>query len=104
MLGAAGAEVFSVEDGAQAVAAWRHSSFDLVLMDLRMPVMDGLDAIRAIRKAEGVGLPRAPIIVISANTSPSDLEASKSAGADRHIAKPIRAETLFEAISDLMKP
>ncbi|WP_309643370.1 response regulator [Phenylobacterium sp.] len=103
MLGAAGAEVVSVEDGAQAVQAWRSGAFDLVLMDLRMPVMDGLDAIRAIRRAEGAGLPRAPIIVISANTAPGDLEASKAAGADRHIAKPVRAETLFEAISEVLE-
>ncbi len=104
MLGAAGAEVVSVEDGAQAVQAWRGGAFDLVLMDLRMPVMDGLDAIRAIRRAEGAGLPRAPIIVISANTAPGDLEASKAAGADRHIAKPVRAEALFEAISEVLAP
>ncbi|MDP3746829.1 MAG: response regulator [Phenylobacterium sp.] len=103
MLGAAGADVVSVEDGAQAVQAWRGGAFDLVLMDLRMPIMDGLDAIRAIRRAEGAGLPRAPIIVISANTSPGDLEASKAAGADRHIAKPVRAEALFEAISEVLE-
>ena len=102
MLGAAGAEVVSVENGQQAVEAWRGGAFDVVLMDLRMPVMDGLDAIRAIRKAEAPGLPRAPIIVISANTSPDDLRASNAAGADRHIGKPIRAEALFEAISGVL--
>lgn len=103
MLGAAGAEVVSVENGEQAVAAWREGDFDLVLMDLRMPVMDGLDAIRAIRRAERTGFPRAPIIVVSANTSPDDIEASASAGADRHIAKPVRAEALFEAIAEVLE-
>ncbi len=102
MLGAAGAEVTSVENGEQAVEAWRRGGFDLVLMDLRMPVMDGLTAIRAIRKAEGSGLPRAPIIVISANTSPDDLRSSTEAGADRHIGKPVRADALFEAISGVL--
>ncbi|MBP7651227.1 MAG: response regulator [Phenylobacterium sp.] len=102
MLGAAGAQVVSVENGQQAVDAWRAGAFDVVLMDLRMPVMDGLDAIRAIRKAEGGGLPRAPIIVISANTSATDVEASAAAGADRHIGKPLRAEDLFEAISGVL--
>ncbi|MBR7620675.1 response regulator [Phenylobacterium sp. 20VBR1] len=102
MLGAAGAQVISVENGQQAVDAWRAGAFDVVLMDLRMPVMDGLDAIRAIRKAEGAGLPRAPIIVISANTSETDVEASAAAGADRHIGKPLRAEQLFEAISGVL--
>lgn len=104
MLGAAGAEVVSVENGAQAVEAWRSGGFDLVLMDLRMPVMDGLDAIRAIRAAEPPGLPRAPIIVVSANTSPQDVEVSAAAGADRHIGKPIRAEALFEAIGGVLAP
>lgn len=102
MLGAAGAEVISVENGEQAVEAWRGGAFDVVLMDLRMPVMDGLDAIRAIRKAEAPGLPRAPIIVVSANTSPGDLQASTAAGADRHIGKPVRAEALFDAISGVL--
>jgi CheY-like chemotaxis protein len=102
MLGAAGAEVISVENGREAVEAWRGGAFDLVLMDLRMPVMDGLDAIRAIRKAEGAGLPRAPIIVVSANTSPDDLAASADAGADRHIGKPLRAEELFDAITGVI--
>jgi CheY-like chemotaxis protein len=103
ILGAAGAEVVSVENGADAVEAWRGGAFDLVLMDLRMPVMDGLDAIRAIRKAEGAGLPRAPIIVVSANTSPTDREASAQAGADLHIGKPLRAEELFAAISGVLE-
>ncbi len=102
MLGAAGAEVISVENGQEAVDAWRAGAFDVVLMDLRMPVMDGLEAIRAIRRAEGAGLPRAPIIVISANTSTTDVEASAAAGADRHIGKPLRAEELFEAISGVL--
>ena len=102
MLGAAGAEVISVENGQEAVDAWRNGAFDVVLMDLRMPVMDGLEAIRAIRRAEGAGLPRAPIIVISANTSTTDVEASAAAGADRHIGKPLRAEELFEAISGVL--
>lgn len=102
MLGAAGAEVISVENGQEALEAWRTGAFDVVLMDLRMPVMDGLEAIRAIRRAEGAGLPRAPIIVISANTSTTDVEASAAAGADRHIGKPLRAEELFEAISGVL--
>jgi CheY-like chemotaxis protein len=102
MLGAAGAEVVSVENGADAVEAWRGGAFDLVLMDLRMPVMDGLAAIKAIRRAEAPGLPRAPIIVISANTSPTDREASARAGADRHIGKPLKAEELFAAISEVL--
>lgn len=102
MLGAAGAEVVSVENGRDAVTAWRGGAFDLVLMDLRMPVMDGLTAIREIRASEHGGKPRAPIIVVSANTSPEDLAASSNAGADGHVGKPIRAEALFATISGVM--
>ncbi|MEH6677664.1 response regulator, partial [Phenylobacterium sp.] len=75
----------------------------LVLMDLRMPVMDGFEAIRAIRAHEAEADGRLPIIVLSANAGPEDREASAEAGADRHIAKPIRAETLFGAISEVLE-
>jgi len=103
MLDAAGIEVVSVEDGAQALEALREQAFDLVLMDLRMPVMDGFEAIRAIRAQEDEADGRLPIIVLSANAGPEDREASAQAGADRHIAKPIRAETLFGAISAVLE-
>jgi len=102
MLDAAEIEVVSVENGAEAVSALRAGAFDLVLMDLRMPVMDGLEAIAAIRAAEPPGQ-RLPIIVVSANAGPEDRDASAAAGADRHIAKPIRAETLFGAITEVME-
>ncbi len=102
MLDAAEIEVVSVENGAEAVSALRVGAFDLVLMDLRMPVMDGLEAIAAIRAAEPPGQ-RLPIIVVSANAGPEDRDASAAAGADRHIAKPIRAETLFGAITEVME-
>jgi len=95
--------VVSVQNGEEAVAAWQDGAFDVVLMDLRMPVMDGLDAIRAIRRSEASGHPRAPIIVVSANTSPDDLAASATAGADRHIGKPIRADELFDAITGVIE-
>jgi CheY-like chemotaxis protein len=99
MLSAAEVEVVSVSDGAQALEAWRQEAFDLVLMDLRMPVMDGLTAIRAIRGEEAArGGRRTPIVVLSANTSPDDRQASRDAGADGHIGKPIRAEELLGAI------
>lgn len=85
-----GFELTFAEDGAQALAAARARSFDVVLMDIRMPVMDGLDAIRGIRADEAAtGKPRAPIIVVSANTDPDDVRASMDAGADAHVGKPV---------------
>ncbi|MBJ7411965.1 MAG: response regulator [Phenylobacterium sp.] len=99
MLEAAGVQVVTVENGFEAVEAWRGGGFDAVLMDLRMPVTDGLSAIRTIRSEERAeGRPRTPTIVLSANTSPDDRAASAAAGADGHIAKPIRVEALFGAL------
>src|SRR5690606_20223980 len=103
MLGAAGVEVVSVENGAEAVEACRRASFDVVLMDLRMPVMDGLAAIRTIRADEArLSGGRLPIIVLSANASPEDRRNSAEAGADRHLPKPIVAETLFGAMGEVL--
>jgi CheY-like chemotaxis protein len=100
MLGAVDVDVVSVENGAEAVSAWRRGGFDVILMDLRMPVMDGIEAIRTIRADEDArALPRSPIIVLSANTAADDKAASAEAGADDHLGKPVRAEELIEAIS-----
>ena len=100
MLTAAGGHAATVEDGRAAVAAWRTGAFDAVLMDLRMPVMDGLEAIAAIRAEEtATGRPRTPIVVLSANTGPQDRAASAAAGADSHIGKPIEAEALLAALT-----
>jgi len=103
MLEAAGVHVVTVENGFEAVEAWRAGAFDAVLMDLRMPVTDGLSAIRTIRAEEGAqGRPRTPTIVLSANTSPDDRAASAAAGADGHIAKPIRVDVLFAAMESAL--
>ena len=105
MLEAAGVQVVTVENGYEAVEAWRVGGFDAVLMDLRMPVTDGLAAIRAIRTEEAAsGRPRTPTVVLSANTSPADRAASAAAGADGHVAKPIRVETLFAALDAALNP
>ncbi len=101
MLDAVGAEVVSVENGREAVDALRVGGFDVVLMDLQMPVMDGLAAIRLIRRTEAeAGAPRLPIIVLSANSSEDDLVASHAAGADAHLGKPIRADALLSAMME----
>ena len=69
-----------------------------------MPVMDGLEAIRTIRGEEAAsGRPRLPIVVVSANVAPEQLAASRTAGADGHVGKPIRPEELFTAISEAVR-
>jgi CheY-like chemotaxis protein len=99
ILAAVGADIVSVENGRQAVEAARMSAFDVVLMDLQMPEMDGLTAIRAIRAREAEqGAARLPIIVLSANVMRDHVEASAAAGADGHLGKPFRAEELIAAV------
>jgi CheY-like chemotaxis protein len=99
ILGTIKAEVVSVENGLEAVHAIERDSFDLVLMDLQMPVMDGLTAIRRIRAWEAAGRrQRTPIVVLSANVMPEHHEASAAAGADDHIAKPVGVEQLIAVV------
>jgi CheY-like chemotaxis protein len=88
-----------VENGAEAVDAFTEQPFDVVLMDLQMPVMDGLTAIRRIRELERRERREpTPIIVVSANVQGEHMSASAAAGADDHIAKPVSAPLLFAAL------
>ena len=105
ILQAVGVEVVCAENGLEGVQAVVRDRFDVVLMDLQMPVMDGLSAIRAIRARETAQkLARIPVIVISANTMPEQVAASGAAGADDHLGKPIRADVLIEAIAGVLEP
>jgi CheY-like chemotaxis protein len=100
ILGAAGVELTCVEDGAQAVEAFASGVFDLVLMDMQMPVMDGLTAIAQIRRLEAAsGRARTPIHVLTANAMPEHISASLDAGADGHLSKPILADALLECVA-----
>jgi len=86
-------------DGAQGLEAAQRSSYDLILMDMQMPVMDGLSATRAIRLFEQVSnRSRTPILILSANALPEHIKASLEAGADGHLAKPVTANALLAAI------
>ena len=94
-----GVELTSVENGAEAVAAASGEAFDLILMDMQMPVMDGLTAIRAIRASEAAGgRPARPIWALSANALPEHVAASMAAGANGHLSKPVSAEALFTVL------
>jgi signal transduction histidine kinase/CheY-like chemotaxis protein len=104
ILGTIEAEVVSVENGLEAVRALEQEAFDLVLMDLQMPVMDGLTAIRRIRAWEAAGKRRpTPIVVLSANVMPEHRQASAAAGADAHIAKPVSVEQLITAVLGIVQ-
>ena len=84
--------------GREALDAFRESPFEIVLMDIQMPGMDGLEAIRRIRKM-GSG-PTARIIAVSGLAFPEDRERSLQAGADLHLAKPVKLRDLSEALTD----
>lgn len=98
ILGGLGLEVETVSDGAQAVEAARGGGYDLILMDVHMPVMDGLDATRLIRAMAGpVG--RTPIIALTANVQPEQVEHCRAAGMDDHVGKPIEVAELVRVMS-----
>jgi PAS domain S-box-containing protein len=89
------------EDGAAAVERFAAGSFDLILMDIQMPVMDGLTATRAIRAIEKVRRTAAiPIIALTANALPQDVELSAGAGCNHHLSKPVSKHKLLSAIEE----
>ncbi|CAN5414416.1 hypothetical protein BH09PSE1_BH09PSE1_15390 [soil metagenome] len=91
-----GVDLVTVDDGAQAVAAFAGGGFDLVLMDMQMPLMDGLTATRAIRSLEAEqGARPTPVIMLSANAMPEHQADALAAGADLHVPKPITAASLL---------
>src|SRR5207253_8453809 len=84
-----------------ALAAFKSGEFDIVLMDLQMPVMDGFEAMREIRKFEAeMARRRTPILAVSANAMSEHISASRAAGADQHIAKPVVPDALLQAMAD----
>ncbi|HZF14269.1 MAG TPA: MHYT domain-containing protein [Thermoanaerobaculia bacterium] len=93
------ADVECVDDGAQAVAATARVAYDMVLLDIRMPVLDGLAAARAIRAREAAGgTPRLRLVALTANAFAADRQACEAAGMDGFLAKPITLETLRAAL------
>jgi CheY-like chemotaxis protein len=87
------------QNGAEAVEMWKNAHFDLVLMDMQMPIMDGLSATKQIREIErSDGLRRTPIAMVSANAMKEHITQSFWAGCDFHIAKPVTPETLLKGI------
>jgi len=100
-----GVEITIVENGALAVEALRTATFDLVLMDMQMPVMDGLAATRAIRQDElrHADRTRIPIVMLSANAMSQHRADAMAAGADLHVAKPVTAEALIAGVREALE-
>ena len=103
VLGSLGIEVHIVPDGKEAVEAWRTGSYDLILMDIQMPVMDGITAASTIREAEKTsGRRRTPIVALTANALTHQVEEYLAVGMDAHVAKPIEIAKLYDAISSVL--
>ena len=92
------------DNGRIAVDAWSKGNFDLILMDMMMPEMDGLEAtrqIRSIEQSEGRG--RIPIIAMTANAMTGDRERCLESGMDGYVSKPVKPEVLYQEIDQIMR-
>ena len=101
LLGAVGFDVREAEDGEKAVEAWSSFRPHLVWMDLRMPVLDGLEATRRIRQAESGGR-RTWVIALSASAFENELESLRAEGFDDFLAKPFRESAVFAKMAALL--
>ena len=94
MLEQFGFEIFMAVNGQDAVDKAAKTSYDLILMDVQMPVMNGYEASEEIRKTGS----RVPIIAMTANAMPEDIKRAKEAGMNDHIAKPLDLPKMIETI------
>jgi len=100
-----GAEIVMAADGREAVAAFEAAAFDIILMDVQMPEMNGVEATKAIRQIErSAGRPATPILALSANVMDYQIREYQAAGMNGAIAKPIVVEKLYEALGQALQP
>lgn len=97
-----GSQVDTAVDGAEALAAWEAGDYDLILMNVQMPKMDGYEVTHATRQSERQLRGRTPIIGLTANAMKGDRELCLQAGMDGYVAKPVRSEALFEEIDRVL--
>ncbi len=105
LLTSRGFEVETAENGLRALEKFSKSEsgyFDAILMDIRMPIMDGLSATRNIRHLSNADAESIPIIAMTANAFDDDIEKSKAAGMNAHLAKPIEPERLYQTLYDFI--
>jgi signal transduction histidine kinase/ActR/RegA family two-component response regulator len=94
-----GVEPVVVDCGEAVIDAWETGDWDVILMDIQMPDMDGMTATARIREREReTGRPRTPIVALTANAMAHHIEQYLAAGMDSHVSKPIQAMALFEAV------
>ena len=97
-----GHQVLEAYDGIEAVEILKKESVDLLIMDIMMPRMNGLDAARTIREMKRRDARRVPIIAMSANAFAEDIINSRLAGMNVHLAKPLDAEKMIAALKQCM--
>ena len=97
-----GYEVLKAYDGDEAIKVLKRNEVDLLIMDVMMPVMDGLEATKAIRMLEREDAKKIPIIAMTANAFEEDRKACLEAGMNEHIGKPIDIPRLKRAITKLL--
>ena len=100
-------EVELAENGKIAVEMFEKSKenyYDAILMDVRMPEMDGLEATQTIRKMSRADAKTVPIIALTANAFDEDVQRSLQAGMNAHLSKPVEPEVLFKTLETMIKP
>jgi CheY-like chemotaxis protein len=101
MLEKAGHSVIAVDNGREALEAFSRERFDIILMDVHMPEVDGIEATRQIRRLEATASGHIPIIAMTASAMKEDREACLKAGMDAYMSKPICAEELLATLNSL---
>ncbi|MEK7357827.1 MAG: response regulator, partial [Bdellovibrionota bacterium] len=96
----AGVRLDIAENGEEACRMYKESQFDLILMDMQMPILDGYSATREIRRLEAESSPRqrTPILALTAHALSEEIKKCLDAGCDAHLAKPVRKQDLIDAI------
>jgi CheY-like chemotaxis protein len=102
LLEKAGHKVTVAGNGKEALNVLSDSAFDLVLMDVSMPEMDGLEAAQRIRRSEEGKPGRLPIVAFTANTQDGDREKCLAAGMDSYVTKPAHPSMLFQAMAEAL--
>ena len=102
MIAKTGAHVIDcAENGLEAIEKWQHGDYDLIFMDVQMPVMDGLEATRTIRNLEQTTGGRVHICAMTANAMKEDVTICRQAGMDSYISKPVREKDLYRIIGSI---
>ena len=95
-------QIDEAENGQRVVGYVKNNRYDVILMDIQMPLLDGFAATRAIREWERAqGLPQVPIIALTASALDEDVQRAREAGCNLHVSKPIKKKTLLSAIAQL---